>query len=156
MRALAYTNNIIQLCEVHETENSIYLITEQIANQNLEMVLKCPSTDSEIKSFSSKMDIQKIIFTLLETLSDFAAQGILHRNIKSRNILIDFASNIKISNFGLATFANSPKINFRNCGTPGYIAPEVLNFNEETPESVYDARCDVFSAGCIFFELYVL
>jgi len=99
------------------------------------------------------MDVQKIIFTLLETLSDFASQGILHRNIKSRNIIIDSASNIKVTNFGLATFANAPKINFRNCGTPGFIAPEVISFDEGNPESLYDARCDVFSAGCIFFEM---
>ncbi len=60
--------------------------------------------------------------------------------------------NIKITNFGLACFMNaSKKASMGICGTPGYIAPEILKSSQEN--RVYDDKVDVFSAGCIFFEM---
>mgnify|MGYP001811096444 CR=1 FL=1 len=55
---------------------------------------------------------------------------------------------IKIIDFGLCTkIQNSPLKRRRQCGTPGYIAPEVLNSFH------YDEKCDMFSVGVIMFEM---
>lgn len=45
----------------------------------------------------------------------------------------------------------STRFKFPKCGTPGYVAPEVANLVDK--ESTYDAVCDIFSAGAVFFKL---
>jgi len=40
---------------------------------------------------------------------------------------------------------------FKRCGTPGFVAPEILKYNEKLP--FYDCKCDIFSVGVIFFTL---
>ena len=46
------------------------------------------------------------------------------------------------------TCNSAPRTSFKVCGTPGYAAPEVFN-----DAGNYNEKCDVFSAGCIFFEM---
>lgn len=59
----------------------------------------------------------------------------------------DDKGNLKIIDFGLSTTISSDKKK-RQCGTPGYIAPEVYNSNH------FDEKCDMFSIGVIMFELF--
>jgi len=70
--------------------------------------------------------------------------------LKLENILlIDRNSNykIKLADFGLSAFTSNINI-FRHCGTPGYVAPEVLMDKD------YDTKADVFGAGVILYSLY--
>ena len=63
------------------------------------------------------------------------------------------SKSLKIVDFGLSTLLeceNSGFI-FPKCGTPGYVAPEVINLKDITQK--YDSVCDVFSLGCIIFKL---
>lgn len=57
---------------------------------------------------------------------------------------------IKIIDFGLATNLNSENANFKICGTPGYVAPEIINSDEDT---IYNEKCDIFSCGAILYNL---
>jgi len=149
MRTLNY-RRIPKLIEVQETENSIYLITEFLHNNTLDKVLKKP----QWQTCNLKPKTKNIMFSLLKTLAYMASQGIVHRNIKPANILIEDSTDIKIISFSLATFLDSPKVNFRTCGTPGYIAPEIFGHDEqEESRKIYDTKCDVFSAGCILFQM---
>lgn len=59
---------------------------------------------------------------------------------------------VVIVDFGLAEYINSEKFLFTKCGTPGYVAPEILNMNLESQDR-YTEACDVFSLGCIFHIL---
>lgn len=78
--------------------------------------------------------------------------------MKPDNILLKDDKSIKnvvIADFGLATELASGKeaqILFKRCGTPGYVAPEVLRWHEGDP--FYNEKCDIFSVGCIFYLLY--
>ena len=77
--------------------------------------------------------------------------GIIHRDLKLENILlIDKKNNykIKLVDFGLAAFIDDIDI-FKHCGTPGYVAPEVLRDKD------YGTKVDVFSIGVILFSLYL-
>lgn len=60
-----------------------------------------------------------------------------------------------MADFGLSTYQNTPlsKVIYKKCGTPGYVAPEVLFFDEENESSLYSFKVDVFSAGIILYYL---
>ena len=81
---------------------------------------------------------------------------IIHRDIKPENILlssINDTTGIKLIDFGLATKLTSENANFKICGTPGYVAPEIIN---SEGEAIYDEKCDIFSCGAILYNLYFL
>ena len=65
----------------------------------------------------------------------------------------DFLS-LKIVDFGLATEKNVDQYFFPKCGTPGYVAPEILNLKNKYEK--YSELCDIFSCGAIFFKLYLI
>ena len=76
--------------------------------------------------------------------------GIMHRDIKPENLILKDEENLvlKLADFGLAEFANkSNELIFKRCGTPGYVAPEILN------DEKYNTMVDAFSAGVIFYIL---
>ena len=85
--------------------------------------------------------------------------GIVHRDIKLDNIMmniptletsIDYAIP-KLIDFGLATVADDPNYLFVRCGTPGYVAPEIINIKDMSTKS--HPISDVFSVGCIFYYI---
>ena len=79
----------------------------------------------------------------------------MHRDIKPENILFKKKNsffdenNICIADFGLATSQNVTKYLFFRCGTPGYIAPEVLQITD--PEKKYSEKCDIYSLGAVMY-----
>ena len=77
------------------------------------------------------------------------SKNIVHRDLKPENLLLSSAKNnsdLKIADFGLATVFKGEKLTLR-CGSPGYVAPEVLQ------DKGYDCSSDMFSAGVIFYIL---
>lgn len=58
---------------------------------------------------------------------------------------------VKIVDFGLSTFAEVDDYLFKRCGTPGYVAPEVINADKEDKNLRFSSKSDVFSAGIIFY-----
>lgn len=75
---------------------------------------------------------------------------IIHRDLKPENIVFrdkEDQHEVVIVDFGFATKVDHYKNLFTRCGTPGYVAPEVLN------DFPYNWKADVFSAGIIFYIL---
>jgi serine/threonine protein kinase len=81
---------------------------------------------------------------------------IMHRDLKPENIIFIKPNSyeVSIADFGLATRADLEKYLFIRCGTPGFVAPEVINIRDLN--TTYDPICDVFSLGLIFHILYSL
>ena len=141
--------NIIQLHEIHETNNFLHLVTDPIQGVSLEDILSRQIFKDEF----SDDQIMHVFHEILECAAYIASKGVMHRDLSPKNIVLEKGGRIKLIDIGLATPINLPKYIFSKCGTPGYVAPEVFEYIEGVPSTHYNDRCDVFSVGCIFFYM---
>ncbi|CAD8058140.1 unnamed protein product [Paramecium sonneborni] len=136
--------SIIRLYEVFEGDEFLFLVIEYLKGGELHKYMKKSPPFSEEKS-------AKLIFRLLKAVSSIHEKGILHRDIKPENIMLrnkDDIDNICIGDFGLADYySQSGQYLFTRCGTPGYVAPELLQ------DKVYDFKIDIYSIGILMFIL---
>jgi serine/threonine protein kinase len=79
---------------------------------------------------------------------DFAhRQGVIHRDIKPSNIVLTKEGKVKITDFGIARIKSEQTLSRGIIGTPGYMSPEQIK------EQPVDERSDIFSLGCVLYEL---
>jgi serine/threonine protein kinase len=141
---------IMNLQEIHESKNSVYLVLELLEGGEL-------FNHISSKNNISINDINRVMRNLLDALAYLADKNIMHRDLKPENMILKTKdklenSTLKLVDFGLATVADIPEYLFKRCGTPGYVAPEIIN--APSNENVhYSPKCDVFSAGIIFYIL---
>ena len=133
------------LHEVYETDHSYYMILEMLEGGSLKDRLQS-NEKMDSKSISS------IMAGILKGLCYVHQKGFMHRDIKSENILFRNNGNeendVCIADFGLAAKIDESKYLFSRCGTPGYVAPEILNLKEENAK--YTEKRDLFSSGVIY------
>ena len=84
---------------------------------------------------------------LTDAMSAAHARGIVHRDIKPSNLIIDPHRRLKVLDFGIARLADAAQTSYSVIGTPNYMAPEQIRGEQ------LDARCDLFAAGVVLFEL---
>lgn len=87
---------------------------------------------------------------LLIALEYLHNRGIVHRDLKPENLILASKDNdytLKIADFGLASFITKGEYLFLRCGSPGYVAPELLE------DKGYHQKADIFSAGVIFYVM---
>lgn len=141
---------IMKLEEIHESKNSIYLVLELLEGGEL-------FNHISSKKVLSIKSIQKVMNCLLKALKYLDTKKIMHRDLKPENIILknkgELEDNvIKIVDFGLSSFYNVEEYLFKRCGTPGYVAPEIINSSSK--ENIkFTPKVDVFSAGIIFYIL---
>jgi serine/threonine protein kinase len=93
------------------------------------------------------------MFEILKAIKYMHDCGVVHRDLKPENILIEKdpkseeVSMIKVTDFGLSKLATPSEIMMESCGTPAYVAPEVLH------KKGYRREVDMWSAGVIFYTL---
>lgn len=93
--------------------------------------------------------LAKIVFKqIIEGLKYIHSKGVVHRDIKLDNILIDLKNTIKICDFGVSKMINSDTIMYEHCGTPAYIAPEIY-----LHQGYEGFQCDVWSAGVTLYYM---
>lgn len=139
---------IMSLEEIHESKNSIYLVVELLEGGELLHYISSKDT-------LTTADYYQVMKCILEALSYMNEKKIMHRDLKPDNMILKEKNKLnqctlKIVDFGLSTRYDIPEYLFKRCGTPGYVAPEVIN----APSNVnihYSPKCDVFSVGVIFY-----
>jgi len=88
---------------------------------------------------------------MAEALTHMHNKRIMHRDLKPANIFIDAEGKLKLGDLGLGRAMSSQTLEaFSRVGTPLYMSPEVLD------GSGYDTKSDVWSLGCIAYELWAL
>lgn len=135
--------NIVKLYHTIDTPKSIYIILEYISGGSLNTLLK-RKTNRRLE----ELEASKIFEKLLLTLDHLHSKNITHRDIKLENTLIDQNGNVKVIDFGFATCFSNDKKTKLFCGTPNYMAPEIVGKKE-----YYGPPVDIWAAGVLLFVL---
>ncbi|CRK86177.1 CLUMA_CG000076, isoform A [Clunio marinus] len=138
---LLHHPHITRLYEVMESKNSIYLVTEHAGGGEI--------FDHLVSNGRMKEEEAARIFSQIVSAVDYCHQtGIVHRDLKAENVLLDADMNIKLADFGFSnTFIEGIFLK-TFCGSPPYAAPEVFQGLE------YDGpRADIWSLGVVLYVL---
>ena len=133
--------NCVELFRVYEEADSLYLLLELVPQGNLLQRLQ------KLKKFE-EYEVSKLARKLIKAVVHLASVGVVHRDIKLENVLLSSLLNnfeVKLADFGLASCSKKPLKD--KCGSPGFMAPEVLEGGE------YGSKADVFSVGVVCFAL---
>lgn len=130
--------NIVELKDSIETEDTVYIIMELCAGGML------TEWNKTHKNLNEKLAILKQI---VEGLHHLHSIGFVHRDIKPQNILLDRSGCVKIADFGFACEFLQGSMMDTLCGSPMYMAPEILL------QKKYDNKVDVWSIGILSYEL---
>jgi len=135
--------NIIALKELFDTPDKLYLIMELVTGGELfdKIVEKGSYTESEASH---------LVHKIVSAVAYLHNLGIVHRDLKPENLLLKRADNdleIAIADFGLSKIVGQQMMMQTACGTPSYVAPEVLD------ASGYDNAVDMWSIGVITYIL---
>ncbi|CAD8127189.1 unnamed protein product [Paramecium sonneborni] len=145
MRSLDHPN-IMKLHQVYESEKHIQLVISLFEGGQLM---------DKIKNFNfiTKRELAKV---LIETVHYMHTKGIMHRDLKPFNILYKNKDpqdwQFGIGDFGFSTSIKQQQHILYKCGTPGYVAPEIIEYREKS--KMYGLSCDVFSIGVILYEIF--
>ncbi|CAN1811968.1 CBL-interacting serine/threonine-protein kinase 6 [Linum perenne] len=116
-----------------------------------EKVIKVGMTDQAAKG-RLKEDVARVYFQQLISAIDFChSRGVYHRDLKPENLLLDEEGNLKVTDFGLSAFSEHLKqdgLLHTTCGTPAYVAPEVIK-----KKGYNGAKADLWSCGVILYVL---
>jgi len=91
--------------------------------------------------------IVEIIFVVCRALDYAHKQGVVHRDIKPSNIMLNKAGEVRITDFSIAQIKTENKASKGIFGSPSYMSPE------QVKEGPVDERSDIFSLGCVLYEL---
>ncbi|XP_078308972.1 hormonally up-regulated neu tumor-associated kinase isoform X2 [Panthera onca] len=135
--------NITQLLDILETENSYYLVMEL-----------CPGGNLMHKIYEKKRleesEARRYIRQLISAVEHLHRAGVVHRDLKIENLLLDEDNNIKLIDFGLSNCAgilgHSDPFSTQ-CGSPAYAAPELL------ARKKYGPKIDVWSIGVNMYAM---
>ncbi|XP_045805415.1 probable receptor-like protein kinase At1g80640 isoform X1 [Trifolium pratense] len=139
--------NVISLLGCSINGDMRFIVYELMQNESLEAQLHGPSQGSRL-TWYMRMKIALDTARGLEYLHEHCYPPVIHRDMKSSNILLDANFNAKLSDFGLAIIDGSQKKNMKLSGTLGYVAPEyLLDAGKLTDKS------DVYGYGVVLLEL---
>ena len=155
---------IVEIIEVGEDLGLLFIAMEYIEGPSLEELLEC-AAHTHAAGGSAELDlprragdptgpvgrVAKIVLGVAEALQHAHQRGIIHRDVKPANILIDAEGRPKLLDFGLAKDVSELSISGTGdlAGTPCYMSPE----QAMSKRVEIDHRTDIFSLGVVFYEM---
>jgi eukaryotic-like serine/threonine-protein kinase len=142
-KSLHHPGILTLLADEHDRQR-VYMVMEWFDGQSLRHLL------TELKKLPEERAV-RIALAVCEALGYIHSHGIVHRNLKPENILVDAEDHIKLINFDIAAKAGAPRLTFTSIsqavGASVYISPEELKGKRS------DSRADLYSLGVILYEM---
>jgi serine/threonine-protein kinase len=134
--------NIVEIYDVGEYKGHHYIVMEYLPGKSLKQVirLRAPLVVEEA------VDIMK---QLCSAVAEAHSRGIIHRDIKPQNVIVNADGSVKILDFGIATAKGSMQLTQANnvMGSVHYLAPELAKGDAASPQS------DIYALGIVLYEM---
>eukprot|EP00347_Sterkiella_histriomuscorum_P020728 403336705 len=142
LNKLSKSPHINQLIIVYEHEDEIFLVLDYAQSGDLASLI-------EQKIHFPFQVIKRVMLQLLSAIDLCHKLNIVHRDLKPDNILIQDRTIMKVclTDYGLSCLDNDIVNKSKLCGSPGFMAPEILK------QQPFDISSDIFSLGCVFYNL---
>jgi serine/threonine protein kinase len=134
--------HVCRLYDLGETGLAHYLTMEYVEGEDLKAFIRRAGHITTSKAIAIAAQIS-------EGLSEAHRLGVVHRDLKPQNVMIDAEGNVRIMDFGLARFVEGEGVTGSGVmlGTPEYMSPEQVELKD------VDSRSDLYSLGVIMFEM---
>ncbi|XP_043941693.1 serine/threonine-protein kinase PLK3 isoform X2 [Protopterus annectens] len=141
LHRVLHHKHIVKFSHYFEDSENIYIFLEHCTRKSLAHIWKTRRTLTE-------PEVRYYLKQIISGLKYLHHRGILHRDLKLGNFFVNESMELKVGDFGLAARLEPRDLRKKTiCGTPNYLAPEVLNREGHGPES------DVWSLGCVMYTL---
>jgi len=144
MQSLVH-KHIVQLVDFYEEKDYFYLVMDYMTGGDV--------FDRVVgMDHYTEKDARNLVQILLKAVKFMHEKGVAHRDLKPQNLLLKSKDNnaeIKVADFGFARRVHTPQSLTNRCGTPTYVAPEIL---KNIP---HDTRADMWSVGVVIYVLLV-
>lgn len=138
--------NIVEFYRAFSLENHTYVVLEMCDNGSLTDMVKG-------RGVLSLPEVRRFMIQICGGVKYMHKRNVIHRDLKMGNIFLDAQMNIKIGDFGLAAvLADEQDRRTTLCGTPNYIAPEILS---KSGARGHDSKVDVWAIGIICYAMLV-
>ncbi|CAI2382601.1 unnamed protein product [Moneuplotes crassus] len=137
-------SNITKLYQYFEDAKNVYILLELCENLSLDMLVKRRIRLREV-------EVRCYLAQIINGLKQLKRLNVIHRDLKLGNLFLTNKMEVKIGDFGLAVQLKNPTAKRKSvCGTPNYIAPEVLD-----EERGHSFEVDIWACGVIIYTLLV-
>mmetsp|Transcript_31837 Transcript_31837/g.47310 ORF Transcript_31837/g.47310 Transcript_31837/m.47310 type:complete len:718 (-) Transcript_31837:710-2863(-) len=137
--------NIVQLVDFYEEKDYFFLVMDYLAGGDVfDRIVE--------RTVYTEKDARDLCIKLLRAVKFMHQHGVAHRDLKPQNLLLSSKeddADIKVADFGFARRVHTPQSLTTRCGTPTYVAPEIL---KNIP---HDTAADMWSVGVIVYVLLV-
>ncbi len=137
--------NIVTIYDLIEDEGDFFIVMEFVEGRELDGLLH----ERQGRGLEISEAVQ-IFGQILAALDGAHSQGVIHRDVKSSNVLVDGRGQVKLMDFGIALLIGDKRLtqSSQTIGTPVYMSPEQILRPREV-----DHRTDIYSAGVLFYEM---
>ena len=140
---------MIGYCEERPDRGSIFVLSKYVQGQNIDTYVK-----TYFSSVNNRVEkICRLIIPVLDALEYIHSRGVVHRDVKPSNIMVENSQNVRLMDLGIARMNGGNKYSMMGfIGTPEYAAPEQIARSETNPVQINNST-DLYSLGITLYEL---